>query len=78
VCAWQVLCVDSQKITLAEDAVNKFCEHMMMPKAINQSSQLIDSPVSATAEGEGNNRSIGRFEAMPNDEHSQFSQACSD
>jgi len=66
---WQVLCVDTKKSKLAEAAVNKYCAYMEMPKAINQSSQLIDSPVSI-AEGP----SVDWGDAMPEDENTQFSQ----
>ena len=53
-CVWirgQVLCTDRNKIKMAEVAVNKFCEFMRMPKAINQSSlsQVMDSPIGCSS-----------------------------
>lgn len=69
----QVLCVDARKRKLAEAAVNTFCAWMNMPKAINQSSQLSESPcgVNSSAD-EGGHQSQTDPDLV--DEDTQFSQ----
>jgi hypothetical protein len=73
--AWQVLCVDPSKARLAEQAVNGYCADMQMPKAINQSSQLVESPVGVMRLSDIN-CSTDFYEGLPPDECSQFSQCC--
>jgi hypothetical protein len=48
----KVLCTDRKKIKMAETAVNKFCEFMNMPKALNQSSQILESPQMCLSAGQ--------------------------